>query len=210
MESFSTKREKRKNKEQDAARPTHQHWRQWFKLSRPTDINWRWVYSGTFHQSKREDRCSNQNTHTFKSRLKKKKKWKGEENHHKTLELRIQSHHHYNFFEDKPSTCLYRPEREAAFCSQLHRYYLQPEARWSIPAPFLSYILLGTARQHRNETPATAGMPECTWSSHCYSHLSNSPTCADSFLYFPSPAYTSIPCHLHSQDTYSLCPVITS
>ena len=114
-----------------------------------------------------------------------------------TLELRTRSHHHYNPFKDELSTCIYRPEQEAAFCSQFHRRYPQPEARWSIPALFLSYTLLHAAWRHRSETPATAATPGCTRGSHRYSRLPNSPGCADSFFCnFPSPAYTSIQLHV--------------
>lgn len=104
-----------------------------------------------------------------------------------TLELRTQSHHHYNRFEDELSTCIYKPEQEGAFCSQLHRCFPQPEAHWSIPALFLSYIVLCAAWQHRNETPATAATPGCTQGSHCYSRLPNCPRCAFFVIFFHLP-----------------------
>lgn len=52
-----------------------------------------------------------------------------------TLELRTQRHHHYNPFKDELSTCICRPEQEAAFCSQLQRCYPQPENSLEHPCP---------------------------------------------------------------------------
>lgn len=82
-----------------------------------------------------------------------------------TLELRAQSHHRYNPFKDKLSICVYRPEHEAAFCSQLHRCYPQPElAGASLPCfSATSYSMLhdntGTKhqlQQSRQDTPGAS------------------------------------------------------
>lgn len=69
------KQDKRRSKEQDAARPTHTKSNNFnpsgFVISR-------WGYSTKFHHSKDQVQCSNQNTYIFKNSLKNNITWQRE------------------------------------------------------------------------------------------------------------------------------------